>query len=272
MSNRRMNYKAKWLDAIKAKEENPVTRLEAFKVDAEQLSSFQVNTTLQVDKIRHPLVEGARNAANLLSTMDEFRDCGVISFEETCLPIDAKLGDMDMVTIARRLRDSLRLAEARIGILSVALRDTEERSREYVSELSTVKEMMQRSGEKITELFVIGPGPSEAEKSAADHMILSGEDYRRFGLGYEDHDDDAWDMLRLNKESILRTRRLAQLNELVTDAEDGDDDDDEDEDDDEQTDDDTQNKKHARHDSAIALVHRRNRSASVMPADPLSLH
>jgi len=250
----RNNYKAKWLAAINNSDRHPDDEHKELKENVDAVNALQINTTLQIKRIQHPMMEAARNATNLLSVMDEFSAVGALKFGPAHHMIDSKLGEMDMVLIARRLRDILKLAEGRIGMLSVAYEDACDKIEEIQNQTKSLKTFAGKTGDVLTELFIIGAKPTERERQDLEQLEFDG-DYNRYNIGYEDRDDD-WELTQLAENAVLRAR-TPRTNQHVEEDDEEDDSSDEDET--------TTKSGHRRADSAIALTHSRNRSAQIVP-------
>jgi hypothetical protein len=323
------NYKAKWLSAINNSGNTLADTYRVAEGDIEEINAAQVNATLTMSRIRNPLIEAAANAKALLNLMDECRQIGNHEFAETTLPLDGKLSKMDLVTIARRTRDVVKIATARIGLLSVALDDAYETITKYESSIATMKPFAEGTAKTMTELFIVGVDPSERELQDVEAAYANGSgEYMRFGETYEDADDSDWELTPLTSGSNLREKRVEStangsasttkiddlryndevamlrnmtanklksaqqteramhdavkskyvgaqtdtLKEANEDNEDGPSDSDEDDETSDAEDAAIREKQnHQRHDSAIALIHTRNRSAQVVPTTQRTL-
>jgi hypothetical protein len=263
------NYKAKWLSAINNSSHTLSDTYQVAEQEITEANAAHVNTSLTLKRVRNPLTEAAANARVLLDLMDECRTIGDYEFAPTTLPIDGKLAMMDMITIARRVRDTLKLATARVGIMSVALDEAYETIRKYESTISTMKPFVEQTAVTVTELFVVGAGPTERELLDVERAYADGAgEYMRFGETYDDLGDDEFELTPLVDGSTLRAPRSELLaGVLMTSRPRQNFTDTESDEDDESEDDkgDSAASKHTRRDSAVVIAHQRNRSAQIIP-------
>jgi hypothetical protein len=133
--------------------------------------------------------------------MDECRIVGGVDFGETAHPIDTNLATLDLIITTRRLRDLLKMAEGRIGILTAVAED----SAKAVSALEVEVESLQPHTfllqKAVADSLLIGTNstPEEYREFARADRTTP---YSRYGAVYEPIDDD-WLTTNLTATSTL---------------------------------------------------------------------
>jgi hypothetical protein len=237
-----MNYKAKWLAALSEKQTVPTQAAEANSRNVEQIQETSITATTQLRRLQSVMIEATRNAKSLAELMDECQSSAGIEFGLTSHSIDSKLGSMDLVIMARRLRDVIKLAEIRIGILTAATDNLAEANARLLHDTSTAgiqNSILQRA---TVETLLIGNKPTDAEfEDYRDNN--SGTRYARYNESYTDV-DESYVVAQLSPGTQLRSKVFTDDNdELESDSDDGE------------------------NNHRQLVSHRRNRSAVIVPTN-----
>lgn len=120
---RKDNYKAKWMAALEAGQKTGAEVASVAEAYIESAVGTQFGVTEQLSALHQTLIEAGVAAKSTCDLMDECRDIGHLCFKEVQHGIDPRISEMPSKIIARRLRDVLRLAEERIGILTSICED-----------------------------------------------------------------------------------------------------------------------------------------------------
>lgn len=182
------NYKSKWLAALKETDDSPLVAAEKAGKVASTINTVNVNANLELGKLQRTTLEATGVAKSILNLMDEHRYTAGLEFGTCCLPIDGKLSQMTLQVMLRRIRDTLKIAESRIGILSIAANDLYEANalmRKHLKMVESGQLPLQRS---IIECALIGPRATSPEME--DLRDSKTGEYHRYGMTYEDLDDD----------------------------------------------------------------------------------
>jgi len=214
------SYKAKWLASLSDKQETPIAQAASLIKGSDEIKNAQVNTVLQIQKVHGTLIQAAMCAKSLISVMDESSSTPGLDFGQVGHEIDSKITKLDSNLIARRLRDVIKLAEARIGVLSAIAENALEANTLMANELLVLRTSTNSLERAAVESFYIGSQPTRKE---LDDL---GEDpstaHKRFGVVYDDLPDEWLDSALPHASNGYRTRRET-LETLVN----GDDEDDE---------------------------------------------
>jgi hypothetical protein len=200
----RANYKAKWLaaagkgDGVQSEEIKPL--IEA----TDNIVGAEVQAAVGLRKLSNTLIEAISEAKGLVNLMDEGADIGALHFAETKKSIDLKLSEHDLNIMARRLRDILKLAGARIGILTEAYEDSYNavvKIKEAHRSVSSQSELLQST---VANTLLIGNNATGEEFTEYLRTTRAGQDYKRHKLDYEDLDSD-WedDIFKTEKERAI---------------------------------------------------------------------
>jgi hypothetical protein len=182
------NYKAKWLAALKDTSSTPGTTADLLAKNLRSVQNVDTDAALALNKVRDASIEVAHVAKRVLTLLDEQSEVAGLSFGVIGVELDGKLSQMPLPVMMRRIRDVLRVSEARIGMLSVAANEYHlayTKVEEAATDAKANQDHLQRA---LLESTYIGARPSSADLD--DYRMTNGEDYARFGLHYEDLDDD----------------------------------------------------------------------------------
>lgn len=189
-STARNNFKAKWLAALESDAARPVDSVQLVEKAVNGVSTTVTDASISLGQISHSAMEAASQAIRLSRTLSEFQTVSQIDFGDISHGIDEKLTKMPIPVMMRRVRDILKIAEMRIGILSVmaeeageAVKSMEQKVRSLGSEISPLQV-------KIVEHAWIGTSPTSSEFE--DYKDKT-SDYHRYGIQYDDLDDDWFD-------------------------------------------------------------------------------
>jgi hypothetical protein len=186
----RMNYKAKWQAAVNAGTGSEKEEVLGLVKNASNIVGAEVQANLGLRKLGGTLMEAASAAKSLITLMDDAANVGKMQFASTSQNIDLRLNDGDFNLIARRLRDVLRMAEARVGILTEAYDDAHtalsEIKKAHIS-VSSQSELLQNT---VANTLMIGNHATPEELTEFARANRTETEYSRFGSPYEDLDDD----------------------------------------------------------------------------------
>lgn len=191
----RNNYKAKWLAALKSDVETPSVSTAAVAKGLQTIRSIDSDTASAVNKIREAAIEAAVVARRVLELMDSEANVAGVDFGKVGVAIDSKLALMPVPIILRRLRDTLKIAEARIGILSVSANEYYTAHQKIVTEVDIVQSNQEHLQRALLETSYIGARPTTSDLE--DYKDNKASDFTRFGLNYTDLPED-WLDLSLN--------------------------------------------------------------------------
>jgi hypothetical protein len=206
-SRTRNNYKAKWLAALADDVETPSVNAANLSKGLVTVKNVDADTALSLNKIKEGAIEAAGVAKRVLELMDEESTVAGVNFGVCGVSVDNKLAQLPVPIILRRLRDTLKIAEARIGMLSVAATEYYKAHQKLELEIRQVQEHQSHLHRALLETSYIGARPSTADME--DYQDARAGEYARFGLAYEDLEDD-WLDNALNEN---RTRKGTQSDE-----------------------------------------------------------
>lgn len=217
MANPRGNYKAKWLAALGQLEEPDTVSVES-RNKLRDGTLVATDAALEFRKIQTVTFEAAKAGKALVETLDEFQKVAGLDFGETLHEIDGKIGKMPVPILIRRLRDLLRIANMRIGLLSTAAIENHKvviQLRDAIAACSPNTTTLDRT---LKEVAWIGPQPSQSE---LEDFVATNGNFARDELVYNDLDED-WFDTRLGNVAKLRIRTSDESDdgEENTDSED----------------------------------------------------
>lgn len=209
-----MNYKAKYLAALNNNGTTPQTVRTTLSNTTHDTTAVAVNTSLELVKLQTTLIESAHAARAVCELMDETRHVGNIDFGETHHIVDGKLGSMSLQIISRRLRDVLRMAEARIGILSAMCEDQHKTIELAAETAATVKGgIVDLQKASLDTLFV---GRNATPDELSDLLSTPGANgFNRFDIEYHGIDLES-EGLPLTAESVLQVTRHRKQDSAVS--------------------------------------------------------
>lgn len=200
----RLNYKAKWQAAINNKNGAPTEEVQGLISDTERIVGAEIQAAVGLKKVSGVLMSAADEARNLVNLMDEGASVGDLEFASTSQSIDLKLSENDFLLISRRLRDVLRMATARIGILTEAYEDSHTALDKIKQAHHSVRSQSSILQESIANTLMVGRGATQQECEAFVRSARTDKDYNRFDLDYEDLDSD-WEDEIFKKGSLTKT-------------------------------------------------------------------
>jgi hypothetical protein len=203
MSNHsnRLNYKAKYLAALKASEKSPVERERQIDRITSAASNTIVDATHSLSQVSHATFEAAAVAKKVTSLLNEFRHVGDLDLGDTSHGIDEKLTEMPLPITLRRVRDILKICEFRIGVLSVSYEETHSNLLKSEENVERLTESLKPLQSGLVSSTWIGPRPSSTELE--DYKDSRPGEYNRHGITYADLSDDWYDVQMANG-SIIR--------------------------------------------------------------------
>lgn len=159
----RDNYKTKWLNALAANQTAPSIAAAETTKTLDTVKDSQVNTTIELNKVHSTLMAAAAAAKTVCQTMDSCSRFGGLDFGESTHGIDGKLGSMNLNIMARRIRDVLLMADARIGFLSVVCEDLTDANSRMTFDADILKRQNEKFVSTAVETLYIGKNPTQNE-------------------------------------------------------------------------------------------------------------
>lgn len=199
MTARRMNYKAKWLASLEGRASAPGEVATVLEQKLETVDNTQFSAVRELASLHTALQECGATAVDLCEMMDASRDVGQVTFKEVVHGIDTKLSTMPSKVLARRVRDVLRIADERIGILTSIC----ESNFEAITRMSHRADVLEIGNRKlqysVLNSLVIGknPTPNEMEDYSMDPSSI-----KRLSE-YSELPDDFTAMLTNNRKTAL---------------------------------------------------------------------
>nr|QXN75410.1 MAG: hypothetical protein [Grapevine-associated negative single-stranded RNA virus 1] len=246
----RDNFKAKWEAALATKRAELTAGRDSDAV-ATGARDTVFGTSAELRKLQHAVLEAASAGRQVLHVMEDFSDTGALKFGVHTSDVDGKLTDMNLIVIARRLRDIFKIAEARIGVLSIALNESHMNLMKVKENLSIIKTSNTQMQAMAMETLYIGARPRSTE---IDDWFKD-PTTARFGARYEDLDENWIDT------ELIKSKHSSKITYANHD-ESSDDNDEQDEEDDYNDDNHTSNALVAQSNEVQALSHNRNQFGS----------
>lgn len=196
----RQSYKEKWQAALRQRTDNPVAdvTLSAAPVAESSRLTTDLNLTLQqISSVNGEVVAAARD---LVESLDEVRTVAGIEYGEVFGEIDGKTAQLPVRIALRRVRDVLKISEARIAMLAIHAEELYEANQKYKVEIARLNSGNLLATRTLIDCAWIGPRSTEAEREDYREQVA---DYTRFGLHYEDIDDQ-WITQHLTTGTVLK--------------------------------------------------------------------
>lgn len=210
MSRTPQNYKQKWLAALENHRVEPVTHAANETLRASSVQTTGTDAAIVLRRINGRVGEMAGVAKSLVDEMDSHQSVAGLTFGEVGGEIDTKLARMPVDVAMRRLRDLLKLAEARIAMLTIHADDLHIANTNLTESLKKAANSSKNVERALLEVAWIGPNPTANE--IQDFNDASAGEYHRDNLHYEDLDEE-YVMTKLFSGTSLRTvaRRTPDL-------------------------------------------------------------
>jgi hypothetical protein len=186
MSAKRMNYKAKWLAAIKESQPTPLELCDVVEEKAQVIDGTTVSAISELTKLQQVLVQAANQGVSLCEIMNECSDVGFAKFANLEHMIDGKISRMPSQVIVRRVRDIMKMAEERIGVLSAICDNHADAMNKVTFRVETLEIANRKLQEALMGSLIIGKNPS---RSDIEEYLSEPMKYRR-NSEYEDLDAD----------------------------------------------------------------------------------
>lgn len=199
------NYKTKWLNALENSRGDVVAKAEDDILAAKDASRQTTDAVLALRQTKSMVNELATCCKSLVGECDGLRELGGLSFTEIGHTVDTKLSSMPIHVALRRVRDVIKIAEARIAVLSIHSEDqfiANKKYSEMIPEAINAKTRMYRA---LVETCYVGDRPTTSE---IEDYTDKTTDYRRHDIHYEDMDHTWTDTMLMNS-TILRTAERA---------------------------------------------------------------
>lgn len=195
------NYKQKWLEALEKQKAGIEQRTNESIGTAGDVHRVATDVAVEMRKIASVTGEVTSAAKRIVTTMNDMAVCGGLEFNELEHSIDSKLSSMPLYVALRRVRDILSYSEARISVLSLRLNTLYDEHNRVVLATTKLNDRRESIERLLIESAWVGPSPSPSE--IEDFKDASAGDYQRYGLHYEDPDED-WIETSLFKSTTLR--------------------------------------------------------------------
>lgn len=216
------NYKQKWLEALEGRRSEPIAELDHIKEVSHTVSLTNTDACIALRQISGSVGEVAVAAKALVGEMDDHRDVAGLEFGKVNAEIDTRLERMPVVVALRRVRDLMKIAEARIAMLHIQADDLHIANRALTENLN--KLTLSNTGVKRSLVDVVWVGAHATKDEIEDFNATPAGEYRRNGITY---DDDGEDFITTRMFTGTSLRTLARRNDGLTDDETDDDSDEE---------------------------------------------
>lgn len=213
MSHR--NYKQKYLEALAAHRVGPIDQVDSLRHKVEGLTASNTDAALALRKVSSAMGEVNIAARSLLSEMDDHKHVAGLEFGVVAAEIDANLTRMPADIALRRVRDMLKIAEARIGMLTIQADDLYIANRTLTQSVERVESSRLSVTRALYETSWIGASPTKEE--IEDFNDAPAGEYHRDGLVYNDDADD-FIATRLLKSSTARTGIITPSKDMDNNA------------------------------------------------------
>lgn len=197
------NYKQKYLEALEGRRVEPLVTADRVRLELGNISTTNTDAAVTLRKVTSTLGEVSLAAQSLLSEMDDHTNVGGLAFGTVSHEIDTKLTKMPAEVAMRRIRDLLKIAEARIAMLHIQADDLNEANQiltDSVKRAETSRLSVQRA---LYETAWVGPGATTNE--IEDFNDAAAGTYARENLSYHDDAED-FIMTKLFAGTSLRTK------------------------------------------------------------------
>jgi len=215
------NYKQKYLDALERHRTEPFAPVDKAQLKTQSASATNTDANLALRQIASVVGEVSIAAQNLIKEMDAHTKIAGMEFAEIEQEIDLKLTKMPIHVAMRRIRDVFKIAEARIAMLHIQADDLHIVNQTLHSEVDKVDASRKNVERSLYDNVWIGAGASPDEID--DFESIPQGEYRRFGLNYEDADDE-FIMTRLFANTSLREVRSGSTSDPDDSTDESDDD------------------------------------------------
>jgi hypothetical protein len=188
--NDRFNYKAKWLAAIA---ENPTANVQPTRdatTTLEDAKATVIDNTLEAKRLHDRLIGAAQEAKKCLEVLDDCNHLGEVSFGTLANEVDLNLHNMPSHVIVSRLRDTLKAATTRVGLMSAAYEELEEATKTLAARASELREQLPAAQHANLAHYKLGANPTAVECDEFISAAQRGELYSRSGGAYTNIEDD----------------------------------------------------------------------------------
>jgi hypothetical protein len=175
-SRKHDNYKSKWLAALHDAQLTPTEAATQAEVKIESVEGTQLSAGRELAQLHQVLIEGGLQAVSLCDYLDETRVNNQLTFAPIIHGIDAHIGKMPSKIIARRIRDVLRLAEERIGILTAMYESSVEAVDRLTMRIDTMEIGNRHLQSNVLNSMLIGKGATPNE---IDEYVQNPRHFRR---------------------------------------------------------------------------------------------
>lgn len=220
MPSTRNNYKAKWLAAVTGEGAGVIAQAAEAKNIAESVISTDVTAHLELQKLQNVTYEAASIAKSLISLMNDASFCGGVDYGKYDHAIDTKMSKMPLHIVIRRIRDIMKLAEFRIGMLTVACDEMTEAGKNLSLELDSIRIQNQSLQKSTVSGLLLGPDPTSTEIEDFSDSHKGGRTYHRYGIVYPDLLDSVFDDFGVEANHRVQKRSMLTNSQSVDDSDD----------------------------------------------------
>jgi len=192
-SRTKNNYKAKWLAAARDAGNDVLEHAEKAPQVSETIISADVTAHVELNKVQVTAYEMAAVAKTLTNLMNETKVTAGVNYGEIDHAIDSKLSKMPLNVILRRVRDVMKHAEFRIGMLSIACDELTEAGSTLARELRSVQVQSQFLQKTTVDALIVGPQATSSELDDYGDLTRMNKRYHRYGLQYSDLNEDIFE-------------------------------------------------------------------------------
>jgi len=180
------NYKEKWLKELRKRGADASETIKKDLDQANVIIGTQASTAIALAELGNLARDLASLSRTVIQELDETSKIGDLEFSQVGSEIDFKLRDMDAKTMLRRARDTIRILNGRLGIITVAY----EQSHDAVSKLRLRQQEVSANNELLSREYLtnlaIGVSPDEDEIEEFVRANGRKDSYVRFGTKYAD--------------------------------------------------------------------------------------
>jgi hypothetical protein len=220
MHTTRDNYKAKWLAAVGNGSGGLVAESRNTERIVDTVINAEITTHMELTKLQAVTYEAAHVAKELAELMTETRLCAGIDYGESDHMIDSRLGNMPLHVVMRRIRDVLKMAKFRVGMLSVACDELNTTGEVLINQIQTIKAQSTHLQRAAVNTLLVGPNSTEEEYAEFGEARRSRGRYDRYNIRYDDLSDDVFENFNMHADHRTRVRTAAETEDSSDDSDD----------------------------------------------------
>lgn len=214
----RDNYKAKWLAALRDGGNDVIDRAETAPKLAESVVSSEVSAHVELQKLQTITYETASVAKSLIALLNESSTVAGVDYGKHDHEIDGKISKMPLYVVMRRVRDILKLAQFRVGMLTVACEELNEAGQSMAEQLQIVHNQSLHLKRTTVNALMLGPDPTREELDDYTENRRGSQRYNRYGIAYEDLTDDVFENFGMHANHGFQNNNYSSEHESAYDS------------------------------------------------------